>query len=276
MRLVTRLAVVAIALVAAQQAAAVGPWLWTVNGGAGIASPSGDVRYVARIAGQSTTVVAIREGQELRSLSVPGHWGLQAATLDGDLAGLSGDGKLLVLTSPTRGESIDLSTFVLVATPALTNVGTIRLRGDFTVDALSPDGSTLFLIQHLSGNEVSRYQVRAYDVRARKLLRRVVADKRQAGWTMHGYPVARAETRTGSRVYTLYSPGNNYPFIHALDTVARTAVCVGLPLSWTDPNTLNGIALTLSADGRRLTVSGPSLGARITLDTRTFKVARGG
>jgi hypothetical protein len=276
MRLVIRSAIVAIALVAAQQAAAVGPWLWTVNGGAGIAAPSGDVRYVARLTGSATKVIAIRHDGRTRSASVPGRWGLQAATLAGDLTGLSGDGRLLVLTTPTRGESLAVSTFVLVRTPELANLGTIRLRGDFTVDALSPNGSTLYLIQHLIGNNSSRYQVRAYDVRARTLLRQVVADKRQAGWTMHGYPAARAATGDGSRVYTLYSNGDNYPFIHALDTVGKTAVCVGLPLAWTDPNILNGVALKLSSDGGRLTVSGPHLGAPITVDTRTFKVTRGG
>lgn len=275
MRLVIRFAIVAIALVAAQQAAAVGPWLWTVEGGRGIAGPSG-VRYVTRLAGPDTTVLAIRDGETLRSISVPGHWGLQAATLAGGLTGLSGDGRLLVLAPPTRGEPVDVSEFALVSTPGLMQLGTIRLSGDFTVDALSPNASTLYLIQHLSGNDVSRYQVRAYDVRARQLLSRVVADKRQAGWTMHGYPVARAATASGSRVYTLYSPGNNYPFIHALDTVAKTAVCVGLPLSWADQNTLNGARLKLSDDGRRLTVSGPRLGAPITVDTRTFKVTRAG
>jgi hypothetical protein len=275
MRLVIRSAIVAIALVAAQQAAAVGPWLWTVDGGPGIAAPNG-VRYVARLSGPATKVLANRDGETLRSVSVPGHWGLQAATLAGGLTGLSGDGRLLVLAPPTRGEPVDVTTFALVATPTLTQLGTIRLRGDFTVDALSPNGNTLYLIQHLTGNDVARYQVRAYDVRARKLLKRVVADKRQAGWAMHGYPMARAATATGSRVYTLYSPGNNYPFIHALDTVAMTAVCVGLPLSWADPNTLNGARLTLSGDGRRLTVSGPRLGETISVDTRTFKVTRGG
>lgn len=228
MRLVIRSAIVAIALVGAQQAAGVGPWLWTVEGGPGIAAPGG-VDYVTRLSGQATKVLAVRDGQTVRSISVPGRWGLQAATLAGGLTGLSGDGRLLVLTTPTRGESLGVSTFALVATPALTQLGTIRLRGDFTVDALSPDASTLYLIQHLTGDDVSRYQVRAYDVQARKLLSRVIADKRQAGWTMHGYPIARAATRNGSRVYTLYSPGNNYPFIHALDTVGKTAVCVGLP-----------------------------------------------
>jgi hypothetical protein len=277
MRLVIRSAIVAIALVAAQQAAAVGPWLWTIDGGAGIAGPSGNVRYVTRLAGWATKVIAIgHDGGTLRSTSVPGRWGLQAATLAGDATGLSGDGRLLVLTSPTRGESLAVSTFVLVRTPALEKMGTIRLRGDFTVDALSPNGNTLYLIQHLTASDTSRYQVRAYDVPARKLLRQVVADKRQAGWTMRGYPNARAATSDGSRVYTLYSNGSNYPFIHALDTVGKTAVCVGLPLSWTDPNILNGVILTLRRDGRTLTVSGPRLGAPIDVDTQTFKVTRGG
>jgi hypothetical protein len=276
MRLVIRSAIVAIALVAAQQAVGAGPWLWTVDGGPGIAAPSANVRYVARLAGSTTKLVAIRhDGRTLRSTSVPGRWGLQAATLAGDLTGLSGDGRLLVLTTPTRGESLAVSTFVLVRTPALTKVGTIRVRGDFTVDALSPDGSTLYLIQHLTAGGTSRYQVRAYDVRARRLLQQVVADKRQAGWTMRGYPTARAATGDGSRVYTLYSNGNNYPFIHALDTVDRTAVCVGLPLSWTDPNLLNGVALKLSSDGRTLRVSGPRLRAPITVDTSTLKVTQG-
>jgi hypothetical protein len=275
MRLVIGSAIVAIALVAVQQAAAVGPWLWTVDGGPGIAAPNG-VRYVARLSGPATKVLANRDGETLRSVSVPGHWGLQAATLAGGLTGLSGDGRLLVLTPPTRGESVDLSTFALVRTPALTTAGTIRLHGDFTVDALSPDGRTLYLIQHLVGRDVSRYQVRAYDVPARKLLQRVVADKRQAGWTMRGFPVARAATGDGGKVYTLYSNDNNYPFVHALDTVGKTAVCVGLPLSWTDQSLLNGVQAKLSGDGRTLTISGPHLGAPVKLDTHTFKVTRGG
>ncbi len=48
-----------------------------------------------------------------------------------------------------------MTTFALVATPTLTQLGTIRLRGDFTVDALSPNGNTLYLIQHLTGNDVA-------------------------------------------------------------------------------------------------------------------------
>jgi hypothetical protein len=274
MRLVIRFAIVALALVAAQQAAAVGPWLWTVEGGPGIAAPGGDVRYVTELAGSATKVSAIRrkDGRTLRSVAVPGSWGLQAATLGGDLTGLSRNGSLLVLTPPTRGEPLAASTFFLVHTPALTRAGPIRLAGDYTVDTLSPDGRTLYLIQHVVGPDVSSYQVRAYDLRARKLLRRVVADKRQAGWTMRGYPVTRTTNNTGSRVYTLYQNTNGYPFIHALDTVARTAVCIGLPLSRTDPNLLDNVTLTLSRADRTLTVRGPRLGSPVIVDTQTFEI----
>lgn len=277
MRLIIRAAIVAIGLVAVQQAAAVGPWLWTVNGGAGIDTPGSEVRYVARLSGPATKVSAIRQanGKLVRSISVPGRWGLQAVTLAGDLTGLSPDGRLLVLTPPTRAEPLAVSTFALIGTPQLARLGTIRLRGDFSLDALSPDASTLYLIQHLTGTDVSRYQVRAYDLRARKLLPRVVADKRQAGWTMRGFPIARTSSGDGRRVYTLYRNDDNYPFIHALDTVSKTAVCIGLPLSWTDPAILERVAMKLTADGSKLTVRGPNLQAPITIDTQTYKLTTG-
>ena len=41
---------------------------------------------------------------------------------------------------------------------------------------------------------------------------------------MAGYPVARATGPGGRWVYTLYRQPTNYPFVHALDTVARRAV----------------------------------------------------
>jgi hypothetical protein len=274
MRSVIRLAVVVAALVAALPAAAVGPWLWTANGGAGIATADGSVHYVARVSASRTTVSAVRssDGRRLRALTVPGRWGLQAVTVRGALTGLSGDGRLLVLAPPTRGEPASVSTFMLVGAPDLRSLGTISLRGDFSLDAVSPNGRTLYLIQHLTGVDSTRYQVRAYDLRTRTLVRRPVADKRQAGWIMHGFPMARASTPNGSRVYTLYRNDANYPFVHALDTVRRTAVCIGLPLSWTDPELLSDVTLSLRDGARTLVVDGSQLRAPIRIDTRTFRI----
>lgn len=263
-------AIAALALV--QQAAAAGPWLWTVNGGEGIAAPGGDVRYVARLAGGKTVLVELRrqDGARLRSLTIPGRWGLQAATVAGGVTGLSADGGRLVLTGPTRtGPAIE-SAFAVVSTRGLARPETIRVPGDMTVDALSPDGRTLYLIQHVTARGGSRYRVRAYDLLTRTLLPRAIADKRQAGWLMNGMPVARVESPRGDRVYTLYQSEGNYPFVHALDTVNATAVCIGLPLSWTEPRLLDGISMRLESG--RLVVDGPYTGGAIRIDTRDYRV----
>ena len=42
----------------------------------------------------------------------------------------------------------------------------IRLRGDFSFDAISPDGRLLYLIEYLSKRDFTDYAVRAYDMRA--------------------------------------------------------------------------------------------------------------
>jgi hypothetical protein len=274
MRRLVLVLVTAAVLVAVPQAAAAGPWLWTINGGAGIADRVGDLRYVARLEGGNTTLVArAPDGRELRSLAIPGRWGLQAATVSGALTGLSADGRTLVLTGPTRTGPLAESPFVVVRTDTFAPPLTIRVRGNMTVDALSPNGRLLYLIQHVEARGQLRYQVRAYDLRARKLLPRVIADKRQAGWLMSGMPLARVESVRGDRVYTLYQNGQNYPFVHALDTMHATAVCIGLPLSWTDPAVLDGVRMRLN-DGF-LVVTGPNTGGPIRVDLASYRVSDG-
>lgn len=262
-----------VGLALASQALGVGPWLWTVNGGAGIAASPGETRYVARLSGTSTRLVERRAGRDARTLMIPGRWGLQAATVAGDLVGLSGDGRRLVLTGPTRERPPATSRFVVVDTRSLAAPRTIRVPGNMTVDALSPDGRMLFLIQHVVSRGASRYKVRAYDLRSEQLLPRVIADKRQKGWLMTGMPVARAATADGARVYTLYQGEGNYPFVHALDTVNATAVCIGLPLDWADPRVMDGVGLRLERG--RLAVVGPGLDTTVEIDLRTQRVLTG-
>jgi hypothetical protein len=263
-----------VALAGAQQAAAVGPTLWTAHQ---IAAAGGEVEYVAHVRrGGVTTIVSKRAGRTLRTISLSGRWGFQVVTLAGDAAGLSANGRVLVASSPSAnpGALAGSSRFAVLHTAPLEVAQTFTLRGAFTVDALSPDGRTLFLIQHLRvGDDITRYRVRAYDLKTKRLLPRVIADKRQAGWTMRGFPVARVATASDRRVFTLYQPSGNYPFVHALDTVHRTAVCIGLPLPWTDRN-LDGATLALRDGGRRLVVSGPNLAKTVAIDTTTLRVVR--
>jgi hypothetical protein len=245
-----------LALLAVPAAGAAGPWLGTAGGGLG---------YVTAVHGQTTTV---RHGAQ--SVSLPGRFGIPYVTLNSGIGGLSADGRVLVLAErfTATGELRAKSAFAVLATKPLALRRTIDLRGDFGFDTLSADGSTLYLIEHVSANQLTRYRVRAYDLRQGRLLSRVIADKRQRDWLMSGYPVARASSANGRWVYTLYSNPDNYPFVHGLDTKGRTAVCVGLPWDWTASQQAI-VRAKLRLDGGRLLI-----GNRFSLDTKTFKVTK--
>jgi len=240
------------ALVVAPAALAVGPWLGTATTGEGYLLSAGD--GVTRIG----------------TLSLAGDWGLPRVTMDGDVGGLARDGRTLVLSQDYTGSGqLQRTTrFAVLATRPLRLRRIVTLRGDFGFDALSPNGRTLYLIQHVSQRDLFRYRVRAYDLATWRLLPRVIADRRQRGWLMDGFPVSRATSSDGRWVYTLYYQSDNYPFVHALDTVRRTAVCIGLPWDWTKQQAIMNARL-------RVEGSALAIGGRFLLDRRTFRV-RGG
>lgn len=240
-------------------AAAAGPWLGTASNGV--------AEYTAKAQGATTSVA-----DASHSLILKGRWGLPRVTLNNGVGGLSADGRTLVLAQDDvahqNGELSRETSFTVLATRPFHVRTVVKLKGDFGFDALSPHGRVLYLIQHVSQEDLFQYRVRAYDLRQNRLLSRVVADKRQRDWNMTGYPVGRASSANGRWVYTLYSNSNNYPFVHALDTVHRTAVCIGIPWNWaTDQEAIN--SSTLEVKGGTL-----SIGGRFLLDRATFKVTK--
>ena len=260
---------VSFALLVTAAAAGIGPSLPDVNGAVSIA----EVSYVTAAHGTATTLSKRVEGKVVASTTLPGDWGVPMVTIGGAHGGLSVDGSTLVLGSNVHpdGQLRAKSGFAVVSTPDLRLARTISLRGDYSFDALSPKGRWLYLIHHLQSASGTRYQVKAYDLRAGKLLPGVIADKRQADWLMQGYPVDRATTANGRWVYTFYEQSNNYPFVHALDTMSRTAVCIGIPWQWAGQT--QGMAIgsaRLTLDGRKLLIAGGK--DAFTLDTRTFRV----
>jgi hypothetical protein len=114
--------------------------------------------------------------------------------------------------------------------PATLRAQRVTLRGDFTFDALSPDGTTLFLVQYVSSTDPTRYAVRAYDLNRRGLLRGAIVDRREPGEKMSGSPLTRVTSPDGRCAYTLYDGNGETPFVHALDTTARRAFCIDLPV----------------------------------------------
>jgi hypothetical protein len=146
---------------------------------------------------------------------------------------------------------------------------TLVLPGEFGFDTLSPDGSTMYVIQHRSRADLNAYVVRAYDLRQHHLLPGTIVAKGETG-SMRGYPVARATSRRGTWVYTLYNRPSGNPFIHALDTSERYAVCIDL--TWRPGSSNIWLArLVLSAHGRQLVVRSGGV-AVSTVDTKTFSV----
>jgi len=264
-------AVVLVAMVASGVALGVGPWPGLAPS---VAASSGDVRYTAARAHGSTTVKAIRAGSVIASATFAGAYGIPAVTSAGKAGGLSPDGRLLVLAEPPSYKGLrSESRFLLVSTGALSLVDTIVLKGEFGFDAVSPDRRTLYLIQHVSRTDLVTYVVRAYDLRAKRLLARAIVDKREPDETMRGYPVARATSARGEWVYTLYtrSPDGGRPFVHALHASARAAFCIDLP-RWPNRDIWDA-RLELASDGRQLVVrSGATAVARI--DTASLTVVR--
>ena len=256
------------ALLPVSVAAAVGPALPAGNGAV---SGAGEVSYVTKLHGAGTLLSRRVEGRVVGSRTLAGNWGIPFVTLTyGDRGGLSPNGRVLVLGDDVNpdGTLRARSGFAVVDTRTLGIVRTFTLRGDYSFDALSPAGRWLYLIHHVA-SAGDRYQVQAYDLRAGALVPGVIADKRQAGWLMSGYAVSRATATGGRWVYTLYSQNDNYPFVHALDTVDRTAVCIGIPWQWADPN--NGIGLAkLSLSGHTLFIQHGT--KRFALDTKTLRV----
>ena len=104
----------------------------------------------------------------------------------------------------------------------------ITLRGDFSFDALSPDGRWLYLVQYLSRRDPSRYLVRLYDLKTHRLRPEPIIDPNEVGDVMRGMPVTRSSSPDGRFAYTLYDGAGEHPFIHALDTVEKSARCIDL------------------------------------------------
>jgi len=245
-RLAVLLAVLA-ALAAVPSAFAAFPAPYAVQGGQGLTSLDGSLRFVATKAGADTLVSAISTdgGGTLLKQTVHGAYGIPQVTQSGLAAGLYHDGSAFVLQNVGLEQT---SSFVVLGARDLSVLDTIMLPGTFGFDALSPDGSKLYLIQHLTSNDVEHYVVRGYDMATHKLLPGRIADKTQKSWVMQGWAVSRVTSTDGRWAYTLYANPGGYPFIHALDTVRGIAHCIGLPWKATDQTDVYSFTLALKGD----------------------------
>ena len=188
-----------------------------------------DGRLVAFPAKRATVVARVADFV-LASRVLDGRYVVPVVALDHTSAGLSTDGSTLVLVTPRRTFPRERTSFVVLNAKNLRVQSHIVLQGDFSFDALSPDGTRMFLIHYLSRRDPTRYEVRALDVPSGKLLPTPIVDKSEPDERMAGLPITRETTSDGRWAYTLYDGAGEEPFVHALDTVDGEAHCIDLAI----------------------------------------------
>jgi hypothetical protein len=241
----------------------------------GVRAPAGEVRYVTLATPRWTNVAAIRVhgGRIARSRAVRGFFGVPLVAYDGTTSGLSGDGRTLVLASygPLPGDP-GTTRFLALRAKSLKPFRLIELRGSWSFDALSPDGSRLYLVQHITAGPSPKYRVRVYDLAAGRLLPNAVIDRLVSRAIMGGQPATRVTTSDGRWAYTLYARRQGKPFVHALDTARRKAFCIDLPLRLGEPEQMR-LRMRLRQDDLTIRLGDAK---QAVVDTRSFVVHLGG
>jgi hypothetical protein len=251
------------------------PVLGSVSAAYGVRSPDGTARYVAAPQHHGTIVRMVSaSGRAVRSLILNGRYDVPVVAYDGSAAGVSANGLTLALirsrvTFPQRSTEL-----AIIAAGTLRLNRFVRLRGDFSFDAISPNGKWIYLIQYTSPADPTRYRVRALNTRTGLLLPDAIVDPHDRGEAMHGSPITRVSGPGGRWAYTLYD-GNGRPFVHALDTAGRAARCIDVAAL---PANTDSWSVRLRLTGQRLMVV---LGKRTLsqIDTRSLSLlpnARGG
>lgn len=239
---------------------------------AGLTDLKHQMLYVASpLAGGRTTISVIDTGSgaTVRTFNLAGSY----STADRGYADsmLSGDGRWLALRDQQAPAGV--TNIALVDTQTCKLVKSVHLNGDFTLDAVSPKGTILYLLEYYQAG-TDHYNVRAYNVQANQLAPGYIVDKNELGEKMQGEALARQMSDGGDMAYTLYiNPVTNKAFIHILwltDTIDNSvpfpaiARCIDLPVG-NSSALLHYYTLTLSRDGQTLYAANAALGTLATV-----------
>jgi outer membrane lipoprotein SlyB len=231
----------------------------------GTPSPDWSRLYVVSSVGSRTTLRAIdtHSANTLAQISFDGSFALPFGGASGETGGLSPNGQWLVAQSVgLRNETA----FMLVPTAFTQRPRRISLSGDFSFDAVSNDGSRLYLIESLAASQAGHYRVRQYDVAAGALNPQVVVDKREiASASMTGTRISGVFSPDGRWQYSLYINQDKGPFIHALNLESPFAWCIDLP---TGGGTYQQMmwSLAINPNGSALFAVNPTLGKIARVD----------
>jgi hypothetical protein len=212
--------------------------------------------------------------------TVPGAWRLPTIGADPIPTGLSADGHTIVLVPAMDGAgaaatAATTSHFAIVDRTFVASARIVTLRGVFDFDAVSSNGSVLYVVEHLAGPPEAHYQVRAVDLPDGTLRDGVVVDKSNIDEAMGGHPIGQLR-RSDGMVFTLYR-GAEHPFIHALSTVDTWALCIDLPaVGADDAAAALDWGLATSPDGGTLVAANATLGVAATIASDDLRIDRMG
>ena len=156
-------------------------------------------------------------------------------------------------------EPPDTTRFAILDRSLRSDPRIVELAGVFDYDTLAPDGSLLYVAQHLPGGLAGRYQVRAVETATGRMRDEIIVDKRNIGEEMAGWPIDQ-ELRSDGVVLTLYR-GVEHPFIHALQSAEAWAVCIDLPKrGMENASATDDWGVVATADGRSSMAINATLG----------------
>jgi hypothetical protein len=237
--------------------------------------PGGDWRQLvsAEVTGASTTIRDIRlPDLDSSSQTIDGTWRLPKIGLDPTPVGVSDDGRTIVLVETSRATA-GRSRFAIVDRTAAAPPRFVELTGEFEYDTLSPDGSIMYVVEHLAGPPDGHYQVRAVDTSTGVLREGAVVDKNEGDEAMAGWPIAQLRQPDGM-VFTLYR-GGDHPFIHALSSVDAWALCIDLPAAGSsDAAAASDWGLTSAIDGRSIIAANATLGLAVDIRLPDLTIRR--
>ena len=202
----------------------------------GLPAPDWSRLYTVSVEGGNAIVVLDPQtGGRIDRIPVNPYLALpESGGPEGPHAGLSPNGRWLVLAGGTRGSDGRLTTsmFSVHDTAALhASPRSFSLPGDWYLDGIDNPGKSLYMLHYL-GTQASTYEVRHYDLVAASLDSNPVSRKSFSGAAegpMSGVPLDRVDSADGQWQYTLYAFGPDGPFIHALNLDAGFALCIDLP-----------------------------------------------
>lgn len=181
----------------------------------------------------------------------------------------SNDGRFQALADPlppggSMYEPGGRSRSTIAVRDQLTDItSTMSIDRNLEPEAFSPDGQTLFAIDHLPADDPVAYRVSTIDVASGAVTQTLGPSKIDLGEEMRGSGRQQVWSPRGDQLYTLYVRQlDNAAFVHVLDVVNDWALCVDLPAG-VGLGPADSTAIMVSADGLGITVVDHSLNRRV-------------